>query len=271
MATDVANTGWVGYAGVALSVAVHAVTFVALGSVQPPDILKRDDTVELTVIEDFPEVKAPEPEPEPEPVAPEPEPEPEPVKPVVQPKVAAAAPKEPVAPPPENAPPPPPAEETIADFSGTTLVGEGEGGWVSAVGSGAPMDKPIGKAGAVVTGRNREGVAGGVPGGTGVKVVPLADLSRKPQAPSQDALNAALERSYPKAARQQGIEGVARIKIRVMANGKLQTLATVSETYPGFGDACRTSLSDLRFEPALDKQGQPVTTEVPYTCEFRVE
>jgi len=267
VATDVANTGWVGYAGVALSVVVHAITFVALGSVEPPTVLQRDDTVMLTVIDEVPEVKAPEPEPVPEPVAPDPEP----VKPAPQPKVAAAEPKEPPPPAPENAPPPPPAEETIADFSGTTLVGEGEGGWVSAVGSGAPMDKPIGKAGAIVTGQNREGVQGGVVGGTGLKIVPLSDLTRKPQAPAQDVLNLALERSYPRTARQQGIEGVARIKIRVLANGKLQTLATVSETYPGFGEACRTSLRDLRFEPALDQKGQPVATEVPYICEFRVE
>ncbi len=270
MATEVAGHTWTGSASLVVSVAVHAFTFLVMGWFPPPqDMLPKSDTVELTVIEEMPE---PEPElvPEPEPEAePEPESEPEPIKPAPVPKVAAVAPKQP--PQPETPEPPAAAEETLADFTGTTLVGEGEGGWVSAVGSGASMDKPIGKAGAAVTGRTRSGAAGGVIGGTGLRVVPLSDLSRKPGAPSQDALNAALERSYPKSARQQGIEGVARIKIRVLATGKLQTLATVSETYPGFGDACRTSLRDLRFEPALDKQGQPVATEVPYICEFRVE
>lgn len=267
MATEVVGKSWIGSASLVVSVAVHAFTFLALGWFPAPeDMLSETSTVEMTVVEEIPEPE-PEPvaEPEPEPVA---EPEPEPVKPAPKP-AAVVAPKEP--PPPDTPEPPAAAEETLADFSGTTLVGEGEGGWVSAVGSGAAMDKPIGKAGAAVTGRVREGVAGGVVGGTGVKVVPLGDLSRKPSAPSQDMLNDALERSYPKSARQQGIEGVARIKIRVLASGKLQTLATISETYPGFGEACRTSLRDLRFEPALDKQGQPVATEVPYICEFRVE
>lgn len=267
MASEVVSSPFVGSAGLVVSVALHAITFIVLGTVEPPaDLLRRDDTVELMVI-DEPEIQ----EPEPAAVAPEPEPEPvkpEPVKPA--PKVVAPLPKD-APPPPPSPEPPAPAPETLADFSGTTLVGEGEGGWVSAVGSGAAMDKPIGKAGAVVTGRERAGVAGGVVGGTGLKVVAAADLSRKPGQPAQELLDDALVRSYPKAARQQGIEGVARIRIRVLANGKVQTLATLSETYPGFGDACRTSVRDLRFEPGLDQQGQPVATEVPYSCEFRVE
>lgn len=249
-----------------LSVAVHAATFGALGALPADAPRRNDDIAEVAIVEQpepvVPEQAAPEPEP--------PAPEPEPVKPAPKPiERAPKPPKEPPPPKPENAPPPAAAEETIADFSGTTLTGQG--GWASAVGSGAPMDGPIGKPGAVVTGRNVAGVAGGVVGGTGLRVVPESDLSRKPKPPDASLLNAALERSYPKSARQQGIEGVARIKVRVLASGKLQPLATLSETYPGFADACRSSLRDVNFQPGLDKVGQPVATEIPYTCRFTVE
>jgi periplasmic protein TonB len=230
-----------------LSVAVHAAVFTGLGLMRVDTVRPSDDIVEMALVD----------EPAPPPVEP---------KPVER---APKPPKEPPPPPPEQAPPPAPAEETIADFSGTTLTGES--GWVSAVGSGAPMDGPIGKAGAKVTGRNVAGVPGGVIGGTGIRVVPEGDLSRKPKPPSADVLNAALERSYPKSARQQGIEGVARIKVRVLASGKLQPIATLSETYPGFADACRSSLRDVNFQPGLDRVGQPVATEIPYTCRFTVE
>ncbi len=249
-----------------VSVAAHAFTFLALGWFPPPaDMLAKSDIVEVTMIE---EPAPPEPEPEiaaePEPA---PEPEPETVKPPPKP-VAAIAPKEP--PPPDTKEPPAAAPETLADFSGTTLVGEGEGGWTSAVGSGAAMDKPIGKAGAVVTGRSREGVAGGVVGGTGLKIVAAADLSRKPGILSQQALDDALVRCYPKNAKQQGIEGVARTRIRILANGSNVVLSAVDETYPGFEAACRCAIKGQVFQPPLDRNGNPVATEMSFKCEFAV-
>lgn len=252
-------------AGLVASVAVHAATFFALGTVDVTDLPKRDDVLEMTVVEQSPP-PAPAPvEPAPEP----PQPELEPVKPPPKPPVAKApkAPKEP--PPPEDKTPPAAAEETIADFSGTTLTGQG--GWASAVGNGAAMNSPIGSPTGVVTGRSREGVQGGVVGGTGERVLGPGDLSRGPQPPSADLLNAALERSYPKGARAQGVEGVARIRLRVHATGKLQPLATLSETYPGFADACKLSLREMNFQPALDKAGQAVATDITYKCDFTVE
>ena len=253
-------------AGLLLSVAVHAATFFVLGTFRLDDKPKPQDTVEVSLVEEPP--PAPEvSEPEPEPVAPEPEK----VVPPPPPKVVERAPKPPKEPPPANKAAPAAAEETLADFSGTTLTGQG--GWASAVGNGEAMNGPIGSATGVVTGRNRAGVAGGVVGaaGTGLRVVPEGELSRRVKPPSADVLNAALERAYPKTARQQGIEGVARIRLRVMATGKLQPLSTLSETYAGFGDACKASLRDIVFEPALDRTGQPCVTDIPYTCRFTVQ
>jgi TonB family protein len=252
-------------AGLVLSVAVHAGTFMALGLVPTDAPIDRFKPVEVEMVQ--------EPAPAPPPEAPPPEapPAPEPVqapppKPIVQ--KAPKAPKEPPPAQPQNTPPAA-AEETVADFSGTTLTGTG--GWASAVGSGAPMNGPIGSPSGVVTGRNKEGVAGGVVGGTGERVLGPGDLSRGPLPPNSDLLNAALERSYPKSARQQGIEGVARIRLRVHASGKLQPLATLSETFPGFADACKSSLREVSFQPALDKVGQAVATDITYKCDFTVE
>jgi len=254
-------------AGLVLSLVVHVATFLALGALRAAPTHEEEELVELTIVEQ----PAPEPPPEaaPEPAPPEPEAEPEPVKPPPPPKVERAPKPPKTTPPPPDKTPPAAAEETVADFSGTTLTGQG--GWSSAVGSGAPMDAPIGSATGTNTGRTRAGVAGGVIGGTGVRVVPEGDLSRRPKPPDADLLNAALERNYPKAARQQGIEGLARIRIRVLPSGKLQPLATLSETYPGFAEACKTSLRDVSFQPGLDGAGQPVATDIAYSCRFTVE
>jgi outer membrane biosynthesis protein TonB len=255
-----------GTAAAVLSAGVHVVVFFGLGTVRVDAAVPRDEVVEFTVVEEQPAEEAPPPPPPPAP-EPEPEPKPEPVKPRI--KEASPAPVE-EAPPPDPTPPAP-AEETIADFSGTTLTGEGSGGWTTAVGSGAPMNAPIGKPKAAVTGRERDGTEGGAIGGTGTRVVSEADLSRSPKVPSAEALNEALKREFPKDAQQQGIEGVARIRVRVFATGKLSPLTVLSESYPGFAEACKRSLRDQRFEPGLDRQGQPVATDINFKCEFTLE
>jgi outer membrane biosynthesis protein TonB len=260
LTNDLREAARLGGAGILLSVALHLATFASLGRVRVEAALPRIQEIEVSVIEEQPAPPAPEP------VA-EPEPEPEPVKPRA-PREASPRPVEKA---PPSAEPPAAAEETLADLTGTTLTGESAGGWVSAVGSGAAMTGPIGKVNAAVTGRNRDGVEGGVLGGTGTRVVSEADLSRRPQPPAADELDAALERNYPKSAKQQGIEGVARIKLRVLANGKLQALGTVSETHPGFGDACKASVRDTSWGPGLDRKHQPVATDIIYKCEFSVE
>ena len=269
-ANDVPASRWIGPIGVVLSIGFHVVTFLLLGIVKVDAAMPRAHTMEFTVVEPPPPPPAPEPEVVPDPPKPEPEAKPEPIKP--PPKIKEAAPK-----PVEDAPkpdetPPAAAEEAIADFSGTTITAEGEGGWTTVTGSGAPMNGPVGKAkAAAVTGRNREGVAGGAIDGTGTRVLGEGDLSRMPRAPSSSILEEALRREYPKQAQQQGVEGVAKVRVRVLSSGKLSPLATLDETHPGFADACKRSLRNVRFEPALDRQGQPAITDITYKCEFELE
>lgn len=261
LTNDLREAGLLGGAGILLSVALHLGTFASLAHVRVERGPPRARDIEVSIVEEKP------PAPEPAPIA-EPEPEPEPIK-ARPPREASPRPVEKAPPPSKEAPAA--AEETIADLTGTTLTGESAGGWVSAVGSGAAMTGPIGKVNAAVTGRDRAGVEGGVLGGTGTRVVSEADLSRRPQPPAAELLNEALERNYPKSAKQQGIEGTARIKVRVLANGKLQPLGTVSETHPGFGDACKASVRDTSWGPGLDRAHQPVATDITYKCEFNVE
>jgi TonB family protein len=200
-----------------------------------------------------------------------------PPKPAPAPPAPAAAPAPKAAPrriavhappPPAAAPTPPPDEaETPADFSGTTLTNDGPGpGWASATGNGAAMHGPIGRPGAKITDRSRDGVAG-PSRGAGVPVVALASLSRPPAPPD---LNAALERHYPEAARRQGTPGEAVLKARIMPDGQVRDLVVVSQSAPGFGDACRATLRDSAWSAPLDQAGQPVSTFVTYTCRFEV-
>jgi protein TonB len=173
------------------------------------------------------------------------------------------------APPPTDAPPPPPPPEaeTPADFSGTTLTNDGPGeGWASAVGNGEAMRGPIGTPGRKVTGRAQEGAP--TPSRAKAEpVVALASLSRPPEPPD---LNAALERNYPEAARKQGTPGQAVLKARITPDGRVKDLVVVSQSAPGFGDACRATLRDSRWTPPLGPGGDPVATFVNYTCRFEV-
>ncbi|HJL18527.1 MAG TPA: energy transducer TonB [Sandaracinaceae bacterium LLY-WYZ-13_1] len=212
-----------------------------------------DETVEMEVLE---------PEPEPEPVVRERDPLPQPE------------------PPPEETPPPeepPPAEEAIADFTGETLTNEEGPTWSSETGSGEAMEGPIGQPGATVTGRRRRGQQGGRVGGTGEgedpgpRIVPVGDLSRPPGIRDVDRLRRTLQDNYPSRARELGIEGTARVRIRVRADGRVQPLAVLSESYEGFGQACRQTLRrGGRFEPPLDRNGEPVDTITAFTCTFQV-
>ena len=221
------------------------------------------DAVAVAIIDQEP----PEPEPEEPQEAPEPE-EPEPVKPPPKPKTFKA-PKEPPTAPEE---PPAAAPETPVTFDNIVLTNEGDepSSWAMDPGSGESRDGPIGKPDAVVTGRSREGVLGGIIGGTGIGVVvDVGDLSKRPIPPS---LKQKLERLYPKKAKQEGVEGQAVVRLQIGPDGSPSKLRLISEDPVDykFGQVCKQALQGSTWKPPLDKDGKPVSTRVTFTCGFEI-
>jgi TonB family protein len=259
------EAGWV-----VLAIATHVVFLSSMPTV-PVGTGPRapSDAVAVTIVEE-PAIAEPElaPEAEPEPVQPEPA-APEPVKPPPKPKTFKAPkdpPKELLDEPPAAAP------ETPIAFDNVVLTNDGDepGSWAVDPGSGESREGPIGRPDAVVTGRSRDGVVGGVVGGTGVGVVvEVGDLSKRPIPPS---LKQKLEKLYPKKARQEGVEGTADARLFVGPDGNPTKIRILSEDPPGyeFGAACRRALQGEKWQPPIDVNGKPVTTRVTFRCGFEI-
>ena len=250
------ETGWF-----VLAIATHAAFLgfmpnapIQRGSEHPMD------AVAVAIIEEDPVVAEPEPEEE--------APEPEPVKPPPKPKTFKA----PTEPPKAPEEPPAAAPETPVAFDNIVLTNEGDepASWAIDPGSGRSSDKPSGRPDAVVTGRSREGIAGGVLGGTGLGVVvDVGDLSKQPIPPS---LKRKLEKLYPKKARQEGIEGEVVIRLQIAPDGLPVKIRLISEDPVGYelGKACIKTLQGEKWQPPFDKAGKAVTTRVTYRCGFEI-
>lgn len=242
-----------------------------LPDIPPPPLV---EVVDISAVDEPP----PRSEPEPEVQAPE-EPPPEPaavlpVEPPPRPEPRVRPTREPPPPSPEPPASPPPQAETVADFTGMTMTNTGGASWQSNVGSGAPMEGPIGAPNAAVTGRRRQGRAGGVPGGTGedegARVVAGNDLSRQP-GPPNERLIVLLEQNYPREAQQLGVEGYADVRVHVHADGRVRPVAVVRQTQDGFGEACRRTLRQGgSWSPPLDRGGNPVDTVTVFRCTFSI-
>jgi len=88
--------------------------------------------------------------------------------------------------------------------------------------------------------------------------------------PRPPNLDAALERNYPKSARNQGIGGNAVLRAQVLPDGRIGAVRRSSETFAGFADACERTLRSAHWSPPIDRAGLPVGTEITYTCRFDV-
>lgn len=237
------------------SLFLHGVAYGSLAFGPRPVIERPASRVSLRVTE------APKPErvepPEPEPPQPElpkpprrerakPEPEPEPI----------------AAPAPEPAP-----------LQGVTLTNEsGSASFSSVVGDGSSFQGPLGPVGPKVEPKPTPARALPKPAPPAAPpaspVVALADLSEKPRPP---ALGDALRAHYPLDARRRGVSGSASVKARIEPDGRIRTVSLVSETFSGFGDACRRTLVGSRWSPPRDREGRAVSTTIRYTCRFVVQ
>jgi TonB family protein len=262
-ASWVLETAWV-----VLAIATHALFLGVMPRVATgPGIEDPRTEVAIAIVEEDPVAAEPEEE-TPEPPAPEEPAEPEPVKPPPKPKTFKA-PEEPPKAPEE---PPAAAPETPVAFDNVVLTNEGDepSSWAIEPGSGESREGPIGRPDAVVTGRSRDGVVGGIIGGTGLGVVvDVGDLSRQPIPPS---LKQKLEKLYPKKARQEGIEGEAVLRLQITPDGLPSKIRIISEDPTGYelGKACMKTLQGEPWKPPFDKDGKPVTTRITYRCGFEI-
>lgn len=176
----------------------------------------------------------------------------------VQPQKLAEAPIEP-------RPAADPATEPV-DLSGITLTNDSDSGFAMPTGNGLArtgalrVPASIGRRPPLSPDSRKEKPAG-------PPLVAVSALSMRPTPPSLDS---ALERNYPDEARRRGLGGNALVRLRIDPDGIVRTLTPLSESFPGFGEACRRTLRGSRWSPPLDQSGRAVATEVRYTCRFVV-
>lgn len=116
--------------------------------------------------------------------------------------------------------------------------------------------------------RNLDAVVGGVPGGTGTKVTASSgpDLSRAA------AVSGSSEWDCPFPAEADAEEiNYQRVKlfIVVRANGTPQDAKVVSDPGNGFGREARKCALTRRYEPALNREGQPIAGSTVVNITFQ--
>ncbi len=244
---------------VVLSVLAHAGVALALRLRPPPKLaepeLRRLEVrmIELPPEPDQPAPPAPEPARAPPPPKPEP-PQPKPAEPPPPPSTEAEAP--PKAEP--DSPPDVPAPLALLDTS------------IQAAASGVAASTALDAPGGISRGAARAPVPAlfPVPAPAAPAFTPLADLSRKPRPPSLDAL---LRKNYPESLRRLGIDGQAMVRAHVTPRGRVARVEVLSESAPGFADACRRTLLGSEWTEPLDRNGERVATQLTYRCRFQIE
>ena len=156
----------------------------------------------------------------------------------------------------------------------STLSIRPSGAWAVAAGTGRDRAGPIGNPNAAVTGRSREGVPGGAIDGEGdTPILPVGDLSRAPQPPSQRLLRTLLEQHYPRRAKREGVTGRSDVRLTVGADGTIRDLRVLSERprQYDFGGACLATLRQAgRWQPPVGPDGRRVATRVTFACRFEI-
>ena len=245
---------WVGLAAAcSVSLVAHGIAYASLAFAPKPRAEAPPSRVSFRVHE--PEApKAPPPPAEVSPPAPE----------------RRANPQKPKALPPDNAPPPPAPAAAPVDLRGVTLTNDSGGGsWASAVGDGSALAGPVGPIGAKAPAPRvsaAPAVASRAPA-PGVPVVDMADLSTRPVPPD---LGSSLRAYYPPAARARGVGGSATVRARIEPDGHVRRVELLSESFEGFGEACRRTLQGSSWSAPRDRDGRAVATYVRYTCRFVV-
>jgi len=102
---------------------------------------------------------------------------------------------------------------------------------------------------------------------SGVPEVAAADLSTRPVPPE---LTANLRDHYPATAKARGIGGSATVRVRIEPDGRVRRVELMTESFEGFGEACRRTLAGSQWTAPRDRDGRAVATHIRYTCRFVV-
>jgi len=230
-----------------VSVLAHGIAYASLAMAPAPPVTPPPTRVSFRVHE--PEAPRPAPPPEalPEPARPEP--------------AKAAKPKAT----PNTPPAPVPAP---VDLRGVTLTNDTGGGFASAVGNGSAFEGPVGPIGSKAP-APRPTAPAPAPSAPapGVPEVAAADLSTRPVPPE---LTGSLRDHYPAAAKARGMGGSATVRVRIEPDGRVRRVEVVTETFEGFGEACRRTLVGSQWTAPRDRDGRAVATHIRYTCRFVV-
>ena len=230
----------------------------------PPKQPQPAPRIEMVDIEPPPVVKPPPP-----PVIKEPEikpPDPEPVvekktvaRTQVRPQVRATEP-----PPPTRDEPPPIASDTPA---GGDQVVQLENIAPSATGVGVA----VGKRSSERVGRGGSGGGTGTGDGSGEGPPPpprsVATIKKRAM-PKGDFSYWSAGKDYPAEARQLGIEGKILVRLVVDDTGKVRSTTLVSKLGHGLDELALARAKELQFDPAIDTDGNAVTSVVVWTFDM---
>jgi len=240
------------FAACGVSLLAHGIAYASLAFAPPPPRDAPPSRVAFRVRAPEPPRSVPPPPPAPEPLRPEP--------PAKTPKAKPTA----------TTPPPPPVAAAPVDLRGVTLTNDtGGGSFSSVVGNGSALEGPVGPIGAKATPASKTAAPAPIAAipAPGVPEVAAADLSTRPVPPE---LTANLRDHYPAAAKARGIGGSATVRVRIEPDGRVKRVELMTESFEGFGEACRRTLVGSAWTPPRDRDGRAVATHIRYTCRFLV-
>jgi len=126
-------------------------------------------------------------------------------------------------------------------------------------GDGAPAGVPDG------------GVGLGLVVGTSLWSSSVAAEPTRPRGEERAALVRSVPRiAYPPGAREDGVDGVVRLLVRLDAFGHVRGVEIRSDPGGGLGEAAREALLRATFEPALS-DGRPTPTAFEYVYRFELK
>ena len=228
----------------------------------PFEMKEKEEEEEEEPEEEEPEEEEPEPEPEPEPevyVEPEPEPErerePEPEEEVVEEE-------------------PPPAATEYVDFGDTAIT------LGISSNKGAPKLPSGGEPGGTKGGTAEPGKGnptkpskgdgnGDGDGDKPAKKVSTKDMSSRAKPDKKH--NSKIKAEYPEEMKSSGEEAEIIAIVYVRADGTVKKVKIVKSGGDLFDAAAEAAFLQFKFEPALDKDGNPVEDKIKMTWRFRLE